>query len=168
MEEVALPLQVEHAFEFQAHLLARTGFQPVWNGDGLIRIGDLRRGDFQDAFEVLPRGFRHDGDVVCAAHDILAQGHEHPLVVEGGMGQAQRDQVVEGVDVGHVPRVQRQRAGPMHDVGPWGLGGGVESHGRRHAIGLERAIGEPEQRGCGPEAVGVGAAAAPARPDDLA
>ncbi|MNT43087.1 hypothetical protein D3C72_1795380 [compost metagenome] len=141
MQEVVLPAQVEDAFQLQRDVGLAARGQLFGQADGLIGVGDAVFRDAQQADHVLTGGFGDHGDVVGAPRDRVAQGAIGRLVVQRRVRQAQRDQVVDGVDVGNLARVQRQGGGPVHDVGRGGGGCGLERDRRLLAIGGEAAIG---------------------------
>ena len=109
--------------------------------------------------------------MVGPARDAAALGQEGGLVVQRGVRQAQRDQVVNGVDVGHPLGFERQGGGPVHHVraafvrAPGALAG--EAERRDGAMTGEGGVGVAEQVARGPEEVGLGHSPRRARPDHL-
>ncbi|MNI56476.1 hypothetical protein D3C73_1114820 [compost metagenome] len=106
--------------------------------------------------------------MVGARRHGLAQLHIDGLVVHGGVRQAQRDQVVDRIDVRQVSRIERQGRRPVHYIGRGGRGRGLEPDRGFLAIGGEAAVGGLEQVLRRPEAVDGRTSAAAAGPDHLA
>ena len=88
--------------------------------DSLIGVGHPALVDAEMLDDVAPGIFRHGHDMVGGAGQRGEQAIEVFLVVQGGVGQAQRHQIVDGVDVGAALERQRHGMRRMEDVGPVG------------------------------------------------
>ena len=117
--------------------------QGLRRDDGLARVGDaVRREPGEEAQDVVPARLGHGADVFAEPEAFGQQPHEGRLVVQRRVGQPERHQVVDGVDVARAPQGDRQRVRPVHDRGRVGHGDLKEA-----AEAAEVAVGGLEQVG---------------------
>ena len=109
-------LQAETAFQINLQFLNRKVKVRARDVDGLIRIRHLVFGDSQQCYNVPFRVFRDGNDMICLTSNQLHEFQVEELVVQRRVGQLQRHEVVQSVDVLGTLHSHGHWISPVHDL----------------------------------------------------
>ncbi len=140
-QEIALVRRADRALHLRA-TCSSEGRGAGRDVDRLIGVGDAVGCDAGQVDDVAARTFGDGDDMVGGLHQPPDQAEIAPLVVERGVGQPQRHQVVQRVEVRPRGDVQGKRIGPVRQVRR-----GRQADRRAQSPGVEAAIGATEQVG---------------------
>ena len=151
-EEVAAGVEVEGALEggFEGGRVLGSG-----GGDGLVGVGDAVWGEvWEEVEDVVPAGFGDGADVVGDADAGLEEVDVGGFVVEGGVGESEGDDVVDGVEVEGALEADGEGVGPVHDGGGvWDLDGDDAAEGAEVVVGAVEEVWDVEDSVVGGEGV---------------
>ena len=115
-KEIVFVIKAKSTLHIAFDIADRLVAVACWDVHGLIGIRDTSFRNTEQIDDVLFGRLTHGHNVIGASGQAPHQAEVMSLIIQRGVGQAQRYKIMQRVDVFGIGDAERERIGPMHDI----------------------------------------------------